>query len=129
MSPAYTLSPSPSMTAREATRLPNMALALTANEIQDGGQTPGPFEEMGHRSTGETGYAAAAPRKREREKKRRWVWTIGQDEDDDDNNNKLAGAVVASRAESVKKRARVGDDVPQFTYEEPAISHRQMAVG
>ncbi|EFY87405.1 hypothetical protein J3459_011510 [Metarhizium acridum] len=118
MSPAYTQAPSPSKTGGETTRLPDMALAFTANEIQDGGQTPGPVEEMGRRLAGLAGSpvspdAAAAPLKRKREKKRRWVWTIGPDDEDN-----MGGAVAASRAESAHKKARAEDDLPQLTYDE-----------
>ncbi|KID91535.1 proteinrelated to glucan 1, 4-alpha-glucosidase [Metarhizium guizhouense ARSEF 977] len=110
MSPAYTHASPPGITAGEITRLPDVALAFTANEIQDGGQTPGPVEEMGRRMAG----LAASPVRRKREKKRRWVWTIGQDDEDDN----MGGAVAASRAESTHKKARAEDDVPQLTYEE-----------
>lgn len=110
MSPAYTHASSPGITAGEITRLPDVTLAFTANEIQDGGQTPGPVEEMGRRMAG----LAASPVRRKREKKRRWVWTIGQDDEDDN----MGGAVAASRAESARKKARAEDDVPQLTYDE-----------
>ncbi|TLS24848.1 hypothetical protein PpBr36_08050 [Pyricularia pennisetigena] len=80
----------------------DIAMAYTGDETRDGGQTPGPFEEMRRRMAG---LAAASPlsspsgiRKRtskKREKKRRWVWTIGvEDEEGDD----VGGAVAAYRA-------------------------------
>ncbi|KFY23483.1 hypothetical protein V493_05836 [Pseudogymnoascus sp. VKM F-4281 (FW-2241)] len=46
---------------------------------RDGGQTPGPFEEMRRRMAG-LGEEDGG-RKRKREKKRAWVWTIGVGED------------------------------------------------
>ena len=73
-------------------------MTYTSNETRDGGQTPGPFEEMRRRMTG---LAATTPtsqlspvssnaRKRKRsEKKRRWVWTIGQDEEEDEDGRPL----------------------------------------
>ncbi|KAH7015234.1 hypothetical protein EDB80DRAFT_864653 [Ilyonectria destructans] len=82
----------------------DLALAFHPNEIQDGGQTPGPFEEMRRRMAGlGTGTPVASPvaapggiRKRKRkEKKRRWVWTIGQDDDDEN----AGGSIVALRTE------------------------------
>ncbi|KAF7560096.1 hypothetical protein G7046_g4066 [Stylonectria norvegica] len=86
----------------------DLALAFTANEIQDGGQTPGPFEDMRRRmaSLGSgTPMSPSGPggvRKRKRkEKKRRWVWTLGQ-EDDDEN---VGGAIAAFRAEAAKVAA------------------------
>ncbi|KAK7755650.1 hypothetical protein SLS62_002260 [Diatrype stigma] len=73
---------------------------------RDGGQTPGPFEEMRRRmttlGTGVIGSdqkreAALSPRsdggvrknrhqRRRKEKKRKWVWTIGNQGDDIDNS-------------------------------------------
>ncbi|KAL2265379.1 hypothetical protein VTJ83DRAFT_6479 [Remersonia thermophila] len=65
-----------------------------APETRDGGQTPGPFEEMRRRMANmhASTPTALSPtsggiRKRgggggkRREKKRRWVWTIGQDDE------------------------------------------------
>lgn len=64
-------------------------MAYTGNETRDGGQTPGPFEEMRRRMAGLgtsslLSPVAAGVKKRKKEKKRRWVWTIGQDEEEDD---------------------------------------------
>ncbi|VBB77884.1 Putative glucan 1, 4-alpha-glucosidase [Podospora comata] len=72
-----------------------------SNLTRDGGQTPGPFEEMRRRmadmraSTPTTSSSSALSptstggiRKKggkRREKKRRWVWTIGQDEDGEES--------------------------------------------
>ena len=60
-------------------------MAYTGNETRDGGQTPGPFEEMRRRMAGLTPSspvlsAGGGIRKKgkKREKKRRWVWTIGE---------------------------------------------------
>lgn len=82
----------------------DLALAFTANEIQDGGQTPGPFEDMRRRMAGlgnSTPLSPSGPRgilkRRKKEKKRRWVWTIGQDEEDDDS---IGGSIAALRAEA-----------------------------
>jgi hypothetical protein len=89
----------------------DIALAFTANEIQDGGQTPGPFEETRRRVAGfvspaTPAAAAGGIRKRKRkEKKRRWVWTIGQEEDEDDET--IGGAVAAIRAEAARNKAHV----------------------
>ncbi|KAI0181934.1 hypothetical protein GGR52DRAFT_61667 [Hypoxylon sp. FL1284] len=78
----------------------DLALAYTGDEIRDGGETPGPFEEMRRHMNGlstETPIMSPRPdgvRKRKRkEKKRRWVWTIGQDDDDNDS-----GAIAALKA-------------------------------
>ncbi|KHO02007.1 uncharacterized protein MAM_01008 [Metarhizium album ARSEF 1941] len=101
--------------------LPEAALVFTANEIQDGGQTPGPWEDMGRRMAGlgasspTSPGAPTGPPERKREKKRRWVWTIGQDDDDDDGGG--CAASTASPSESAHKKAKA-EGVPQLTYEE-----------
>ena len=96
------------------------ALAFTANEIQDGGQTPGPFEEMRRRMAGLDTDSAVSPasRKRKRpEKKRQWVWTLGQDDDDDDAE--VGGAIAALRAQAAnackKSKASPCEEMPQPT--------------
>lgn len=86
----------------------DLALAFTPNEIQDGGQTPGPFEDMRRRMTGlaasGTPLSPSGPKgiskRKKREKKRRWVWTIGQEEDGDDED--IGGSIAALRAEAAK---------------------------
>ncbi|EKJ78859.1 hypothetical protein FPSE_01002 [Fusarium pseudograminearum CS3096] len=90
----------------------DLALAFMPNEIQDGGQTPGPFEDMRRRMTGlgvpstpSSPMSPAGPRgiskRKKREKKRRWVWTIGQEEEDDEH---VGGSIAALRAEAAKSR-------------------------
>ncbi|QUC23846.1 uncharacterized protein UV8b_08087 [Ustilaginoidea virens] len=81
-------------------------LAFSPNEIQDGGQTPGPFEEMTRRMAG---LGAASPvsskftvnRKQKRAgEKRQWIWTIGQEDDDED----VGGAIAALRAKAAYRK-------------------------
>ncbi|KAK3343999.1 hypothetical protein B0T25DRAFT_593441 [Lasiosphaeria hispida] len=70
----------------------DQTMAYTGNETRDGGQTPGPFEEMRRRMAGLnastpvalTPAAGGGIRKRgkKKEKKRRWVWTIGQEDEE-----------------------------------------------
>lgn len=68
---------------------------VSGNETRDGGQTPGPYEEMRRRMAGIhastpislSPTASGGIRKKgvagkKREKKRRWVWTIGKDAED-----------------------------------------------
>ncbi|KND94238.1 hypothetical protein TOPH_01059 [Tolypocladium ophioglossoides CBS 100239] len=116
----------------------NVALAFTANEIQDGGQTPGPFEDM-RRGMAGLGHAPISPaeprgaRKRKRtEKKRQWVWTIGQGDDGED----IGGAVAVSRAQVGKKSAdstlAKTTGVPEITYLEtptPSIENIDSVTG
>ncbi|KAL3427176.1 hypothetical protein PVAG01_00685 [Phlyctema vagabunda] len=65
-------------------------MAYTGDETRDGGQTPGPFEEMRRRMAGleaESDPETPGARKRKRkEKKRKWVWTIGAGEDAEDGD-------------------------------------------
>ncbi|THV47665.1 hypothetical protein BGAL_0296g00050 [Botrytis galanthina] len=58
-------------------------MQYTGDETRDGGQTPGPFEEM-RRRMAESGLETPGLRKRKRkDKKRKWRWTIGDGEDSD----------------------------------------------
>lgn len=58
-------------------------MAYTGDETRDGGQTPGPFEEM-RRRMAESDLETPGTRKRKRrEKKRKWEWTISTTERDD----------------------------------------------
>lgn len=101
----------------------DLALAFTANEIQDGGQTPGPFEDMRRRMAGlgnSTPVSPSGPRgilkRKKKEKRRRWVWTIGQEEGDDDN---IGGSIAALRAEAKNNDA----DEPQTPLTAIQIPH------
>jgi hypothetical protein len=86
-----------------------MADAISYDNTRDGGQTPGPFEEMRRRMANmhASSPVALSPtgggiRKRggkRREKKRRWVWTIGQDEDAEDEGT----VAVLSEPAAAKK--------------------------
>lgn len=84
-------------------------MAYTGNETRDGGQTPGPFEEMRRRMAGlESGSPISSPRpggirkKKKKEKKRKWVWTIGQDGEEADSS-----ALAALRAGAETSTPRV----------------------
>ncbi|RAL61525.1 hypothetical protein DID88_009564 [Monilinia fructigena] len=58
-------------------------MQYTGDETRDGGQTPGPFEEM-RRRMAESDLETPGSRKRKRkDKKRKWRWTIGDGEDSD----------------------------------------------
>ncbi|KAK2600164.1 hypothetical protein QQS21_005109 [Conoideocrella luteorostrata] len=124
---------------QQAETVLDKALAFTANEVQDGGQTPGPFEDMRRRMAG-LGAACSpvspnqgantntnANRKRKRaEKKHHWVWTIGQEEEDEDHGSAIAAlrAQAAKKAKTPEKHAlsittTAGDNtLPEITYEE-----------
>jgi hypothetical protein len=53
---------------------------MSYGATRDGGQTPGPFEEMRRRMAG-LGEEEGGRKRKRREKKRAWVWTIGVGED------------------------------------------------
>ncbi|KAI0009271.1 hypothetical protein F4779DRAFT_377245 [Xylariaceae sp. FL0662B] len=100
----------PSPTAEDSEMMLDLAMAYTGDETRDGGETPGPFEEMRRRMTGlgtETPIHSPRPdgiRKRKRkEKKRRWVWTIGQD--DEENESGAMAALRAAAADASTPRA------------------------
>lgn len=98
----------------------DLAMAFTAQEIEDGGQTPGPYEEVRRRIAGLPTGTPTSPsgpngiRKRKRkEKKRRWVWTIGQEEEEEVE----AGSKSLEQAKPVEDEAKTPmGPVPQITY-------------
>lgn len=86
------------------------AAAFTANELQDGGQTPGPMEDMERRlskfSTALSPLSAGVKKRSKRkEKKRQWVWTLGREEEEGDDEE-VGGAIAALR-EAKKKTPEV----------------------
>lgn len=104
--PAVVSSPSDQMVL-------DTAMAYTRDETRDGGQTPGPFEDMRRRMAGLVTRTPTSPtvqstssssspsgirkRRKTKETKRRWVWTIGTQEDDADDGE-VGGAIAAIRA-------------------------------
>lgn len=115
------LTPSNASPAEKQTDVLDVVLKLAPNELQDGGQTPGPYEEMRRRMAGlqsSTPLTGTTPtsspsgptgiRKRKRkEKKRQWRWTIGQENEDEEDN--ISGAEAAVRASRLTKSE---DDLP-----------------
>ncbi|KAJ4306859.1 hypothetical protein N0V88_000230 [Collariella sp. IMI 366227] len=99
---------------------------------RDGGQTPGPFEEMRRRMANmhASTPVALSPtrggiRKRgaggkRREKKRRWVWTIGQDEEADE----VEVPMIAVPGQTSKKAAAAAS-VPVIALPAPRPRTRQ----
>lgn len=92
---------SPYNAAEDPEKVLDQTMAYTGNETRDGGQTPGPFEEMRRRMAGlqasspisPTGVGSGGIRKKNnrkwKEKKRQWVWTIGTDPDDEESGEPL----------------------------------------
>ncbi|KAI0137409.1 hypothetical protein BJ170DRAFT_605778 [Xylariales sp. AK1849] len=93
-------------------------VAYSADETRDGGQTPGPFEEMRRRMAGlssETPISSPRPggiRKRKKEKKRRWVWTIGQDAEED-GSGAIAAIKVAAEASTPRIPVSIKAPTPE----------------
>ncbi|KAL7624374.1 hypothetical protein AAE478_005938 [Parahypoxylon ruwenzoriense] len=107
----------PSPTVEDSDMILDLAMAYTGDETRDGGETPGPFEEMRRRLTGlrtETTLHSPRPdgiRKRKRkEKKRKWVWTIGQD--DEENESGAMAALRAAAEASTPKASAVPAPAP-----------------
>ncbi|TVY52881.1 hypothetical protein LSUE1_G010320, partial [Lachnellula suecica] len=76
-------SPYPAGGATEKQDTLETTLAYTGDETRDGGETPGPFEEM-RRRMAESDLETPGARKRKRkEKKRKWEWTITSTEGGD----------------------------------------------
>ncbi|KAI3341437.1 hypothetical protein F4824DRAFT_313480 [Ustulina deusta] len=95
----YTPSPMP----EDSDRIFDLTMAYTGDETKDGGQTPGPFEEMRRRMTTlatETPVHSPRPdgihKRKRKEKRRRWVWTIGKEDEERECGAALRGAGEAS---------------------------------
>ncbi|KAK3372820.1 hypothetical protein B0T24DRAFT_503525, partial [Lasiosphaeria ovina] len=122
----------PSMASSDEDVL-DQTMAYTGNETRDGGQTPGPFEEMRRRMTtlhtstpmATTPATAGGIRKRgkKKEKKRRWVWTIGQEAEDGEDATSTYSATSAVSAVSAVPDMGDEADVPkQETLAVPVIA-------
>lgn len=130
---------SPSFSPIGADREINLKQAFSSNEIENGGQTPGPFEDMRRKLAALSGSATSSPsttpsssnggiRKRKRkEKKRQWIWTIGVADEEEEDDERVGGAISASRAEaaaSARVRAKQPNNdeaVPRTAVEVPDI--------
>lgn len=118
---------SPSFSPIGADRGIDLKQAFSPNEIENGGQTPGPFEDMRRKLAALSGSATSSPsttpggsssssnggiRKRKRkEKKRQWVWTIGVADEEEEDDERVGGAIAASRAEAATS-TRAGAKMP-----------------
>ncbi|KAL2076133.1 hypothetical protein VTL71DRAFT_1076 [Oculimacula yallundae] len=65
----------------------DLTMAYTGDETRDGGQTPGPFEEMRRRMAESDLETPGARKRKRREKKRKWEWTISTTTEKDDGDN------------------------------------------
>ena len=121
----------------------DQTMAYTGNETRDGGQTPGPFEEMRRRMAGlhastpvattpTSATSAGGIRKRsgkKKDKKRRWVWTIGaQEGEDEDGSPVLVVTPAPAPASATTKKAPTLVPVPVIALPAPRPRTRtQMA--
>ncbi|KAI0121550.1 hypothetical protein F4776DRAFT_221382 [Hypoxylon sp. NC0597] len=117
---------SPSPTVEDSDMILDLAMAYTGDETRDGGETPGPFEEMRRRMTGlgtETPILSPRPdgiRKRKRkDKRRKWVWTIGQDDEESESG---AMAALKAAAESSTPKVSAPTSVPILSIPTPAAA-------
>jgi hypothetical protein len=87
-----------------------LAMTYTGDETRDGGQTPGPFEEM-RRRMAESGLDTPGSRKRKRrERKRKWEWTINTTElDAEDDDRTPLTAVRRTPITAVRRGASVSE--------------------
>ncbi|KAI1388334.1 uncharacterized protein F4822DRAFT_242448 [Hypoxylon trugodes] len=121
----------PSPSAEDSEMLLDLAMAYTGDETRDGGQTPGPFEEMRRRMTQlgtDTPIHSPRPdgiRKRKRkDKKRKWVWTIGQD-DEENESGAIAALRVATEASTPEPVTAIKVSVEPISSEPEASSDRE----
>ncbi|KAH9883949.1 hypothetical protein F4778DRAFT_764641 [Xylariomycetidae sp. FL2044] len=127
----------PSPAVEDSDMVIDLAMAYSGDETRDGGQTPGPFEEMRRQMAGlnaETPVLSprseGVKKRKRKEKKRRWVWTIGQDEDENEGGAVVAlrAAVAAADASTPRLRRPAPKAIPepvtavQISVEEPADS-------
>ncbi|KAI1411704.1 hypothetical protein F5Y13DRAFT_164867 [Hypoxylon sp. FL1857] len=115
---------SPSPAIEDSDMVLDLAMAYSGDETRDGGETPGPFEEMRRRMTGlgtETPIHSPRPdgiRKRKRkEKRRKWVWTIGQDDEESESG---AMAALKAAAEASTTMVSAPTSVPILSIPKPA---------
>ncbi|TAQ89166.1 hypothetical protein B7494_g2505 [Chlorociboria aeruginascens] len=76
------------------------ALSYTGDETRDGGQTPGPFEEMRRRLAESELETPDAKKRRRKEKKRKWRWTIGGEEAGDSPQDEM---IIISPGTTIEK--------------------------
>jgi hypothetical protein len=110
----------------------DLTMAYTGDETRDGGQTPGPFEEM-RRRMAESGLETPGAKKRKRrEKKRKWEWTISSAEGEEEEEGREAPgrtpltAVSSTPITAVRRGASVSEgDMSESEPEErymPSVS-------
>ncbi|QSZ33290.1 hypothetical protein DSL72_002878 [Monilinia vaccinii-corymbosi] len=80
---------------------------------RDGGQTPGPFEDM-RRRMAESGLETPGSRKRRRkDKKRKWRWTIGEGEGEGEDGDAHVAPTTALERSPMTSIWRGGPEITQ----------------
>ncbi|KAI9055866.1 hypothetical protein LZ554_000804 [Drepanopeziza brunnea f. sp. 'monogermtubi'] len=108
----------------------DVTMAYTGDETRDGGQTPGPFEEMRRRMAESDLENPGARKRRRREKKRRWEWTIstsetGDGDDAPDGRTPLTAVmlertpITAIRSASISGSSEASEGEERYT---PSVS-------
>lgn len=64
-------------------------MSYTGDETKDGGQTPGPFEEMRRRMAESEIETPQSKKRKRKEKKRKWRWTINGDGDEGESPSEM----------------------------------------
>lgn len=111
----------------------DLTMAYTGDETRDGGQTPGPFEEMRRRMAESELETPGARKRKRKEKKRKWEWTITSADADSEEEKEATRrtprtAVIADTpVTAVRRGASVsgGEDSEMSEVEEryvPSIS-------
>ncbi|KAL2759569.1 hypothetical protein ACRALDRAFT_1060393 [Sodiomyces alcalophilus JCM 7366] len=109
----------------------DLTLAFTSDETRDGGQTPGPFEDMRRRMAGLVAASPLSPsasggirkRKRNKEKMRHWAWTIGQEDEEEEDEGGVSGAIAATRAAEARAASEPPPDVTHFVEMQHRMGH------
>ncbi|KAI1210607.1 uncharacterized protein F4807DRAFT_53432 [Annulohypoxylon truncatum] len=114
----------PSPVAEDSDMILDLAMAYTGDETRNGGETPGPFEEMRRRMNGlGTDSPILSPsgrgvhKRKRKEKRRKWVWTIGQDDEETESG---AIAALKAAAESSTPKNLAPTSVPVLRIPAPA---------
>ncbi|CAL3972839.1 unnamed protein product [Diplocarpon coronariae] len=115
----------------------DLAMAYTGDEKRDGGQTPGPFEEMRRRMAESDLETPGTLKRKRKDKKRQWEWTINTTEIDDRDDMPfgrapLTGVILErmpivgiSREASVSESSEASEAEERFV--PPSVSEDSMS--
>lgn len=112
----------------------DLKLAYSGDETRDGGQTPGPFEEMRRRMAGlgdenvpeaiESDTGSETRKRKRKEKPRRWVWTIGLEDDTEETRSpRTARSIGSLRKSPIQSGCSLGTTAPQSSMDATRAGH------